>query len=160
MFGKLRLRWRGLLKRFKKHEVTQLEKYAERELKMAELFDQDSVYGGMIAPAIMELIRVFSDQGHSGYSAQIVLKLFAKVANWQPIQPLTGTDDEWTEYADGQYQNKRCGRVFKEGKNGVAYDSEGKIFRTSSGGCYTNIDSRVAIKFPYIPKTEYVDVKE
>ena len=45
--------------------------------------------------------------------------------------------------------------MFKE--NGEAYDGEGRIFRDPDGSCFTSIDSRVPVTFPYVPKREYVD---
>lgn len=141
-------------------ERSNLERYAEQELRMAGLFDDDSDYGGMLATAVMELVKVFSSQGHSGFSANIVMNLFNKVARFEPIQPLTGADDEWIECGSGVFQNKRCSHVFKDSKDGPAHDIKGKVFRTPNGACYTNSDSRVFIKFPYVPKTEYVNVEE
>jgi hypothetical protein len=43
--------------------------------------------------------------------------------------------------------------------NGNCYDSEGIIFREPNGVCYTSIDSRVPVVFPYTPKSKYVDVQ-
>lgn len=133
-----------------------LEAYARMELDKVGAFSEDGdFYGGMTGNAVMELVKVFSSQGHSGMSAPLVLKLFSTVASWKPLSALQGTDDEWTEISDGLYQNKRCSRVFK-GPEG-AYDMGGKVFRDPDGCCYTNRDSRVAVTFPYTPKTEYVD---
>jgi hypothetical protein len=76
---------------------------------------------------------------------------------------LTGEDDEWRlcEYSDREtYQNKRFSRVFKEGKDGQAYDMQGKVFVEPNGASYTSRDSRVYIEFPYVPHTEYVKVEK
>lgn len=135
-----------------------LEQHAEKELRLAGLFDKDSDYGGMLGPAVMELIKTFSSQGHSGFSANLVMNLFNKVGRFEPLLPITGEDSEWNEVRDGLYQNNRCSHVFKE--NGQAYDSKGKVFRDKDGCCYTNKNSRINVTFPYVPKTEYVDVEE
>lgn len=133
--------------------------YCRRELEIAGLFDKDSDYEWMIGEAVMELVDVFNDQGHSGFSAHMVLDIFEKLSRYEPLTPLTGEEDEWFEYSPGEYQNKRCSRVFKKaGKQ--AYDIDGKVFRTKTQGSYTNRDSHVPITFPYIPKTEYVDVED
>ena len=64
------------------------------------------------------------------------------------------------EYSDREtYQNKRFSRVFKEGKDGQAYDMQGKVFVEPDGCSYTSRDSRVYIEFPYVPHTEYVKVE-
>lgn len=107
-----------------------------------------------IPEAILELLEVFSKQGHSGMSAPYVARMFAKLALYEPLAPLKGTDDEWVEVADGIFQNKRCSHVFRE--NGQAYDIEGIIFRDPDGTCCTNRDSRVNVTFPYTPEKRYV----
>lgn len=115
---------------------------------------------------ILALMRVFSEQGHSGTSAPYCISTFAKLAKYEPLVPLTGEPKEWTRVGDdigdgmddGMYQNNRCSHVFKDTLKGQAYDSEGKIFREPDGNCYQSGDSRVDIEFPYTPTTEYVDV--
>jgi len=106
---------------------------------------------------VLELLRVFSAQGHSGFSAPVVVDMFKKLAMQEPLTPLTGNDDEWNYVGDDTWQNMRASHVFKTG-DGAAYDIEGKIFREPSGACYTSRDSFVDIEFPYTPKREYIDV--
>lgn len=137
-------------------EISNSENYARRELKAAGWYAEDAMYGDMIPEAVLELVRVFAGQGHSGMSANIVRGIFNKLAMWEPLVPLSGDDDEWNEVGPGIFQNNRCSRVFKEG--GEAYDIDGRVFREPSGSCYTSRGSRVAVAFPYTPKTEYVDV--
>ncbi len=134
-----------------------LEDHARTELEMAGMFGKDSDYDGMVGTAVMELMKVFAAQGHSGMSAGIVNDLFHKLAKYEPLGPLTGEDNEWNEVGEGVFQNRRCSHVFKD-KTG-AYDTEGRIFREPTGTCYTSSDSRVSVTFPYTPKREYVDVK-
>lgn len=136
--------------------------YAQKELEKAGLFDKDSDYGGMLGESTMRLIKMFSIEGHSGLSASIQRNIFDRLANYNPLSPLTGEDDEWNEVGTDVYQNKRCSHIFKEGKDGPAYDSEGKVFRDKDGYTYQSRDSRVFITFPYnVPsKPEIVDVEE
>lgn len=135
--------------------MSNLIKHAEAELKAAGFHD-DKLYDGMLYDAVLELVTVFSKQGHSGMSAGIALDAFKRVAAFEPLGPLTGKADEWVEVSYGLWQNKRCSHVFKE-KDGRAYDIEGKIFREPDGQCFINRDSRVYVEFPYIPRREYVD---
>lgn len=135
--------------------MSNLEAHARKELELIGMFDKDSDYGGLIGEAVMKLIKVFADEGHSGMSASMAISLFERVAKFEPLSPLTGADDEWHEPSPGIFQNVRCSHVFKEGKDGRAYDGEGKIFRGPDGCCFT---SRVYIDFPCVPKREYVDV--
>lgn len=111
-----------------------------------------------MADGVVELIEVFSRQGHSGFSATYCIEMFRTLASWEPWGPLTGEHDEWIEIADGYYQNRRCSHVFKE--NGEAYDSRGRIFEDPDGSRWQNGNSRVAITFPYTPTTEIVPTED
>ena len=135
-----------------------LENHARRELKIAGQFHKDSDYGGMLGDAVMELVRVFSAQEHSGFSAKMTISLFERVARFEPLTPLTGEPDEWNDVGNGLLQNRRCSHIFKE--NGEAYDIVGRIFRDKDGITYTNKDSQVPVAFPYIPKSEIVETSE
>lgn len=136
-----------------------IQKHAKRELPGlkpgADKMDK------LMADQLLQLLAVFSSHGHSGASAPFAIRMFEKLANYQPLGPLTGDDDEWTSVNDFgddmKYQNLRASHVFK-GSDGRAYDINGKVFRDPDGNCYTSGDSRVYIEFPYTPVKEYVDV--
>lgn len=100
-----------------------------------------------------DMVRCFSQEGHSGASASYAISALAKLLDYKPLAPLTGEDSEWIEVGEGFWQNVRCGRVFK-GADGQAYDSEGIVWKDDVG-CFINLDSRVYVTFPYTPKTEY-----
>ena len=159
--------------------------HAKTELEISGLFDKDGdFYDGMTGKAVMELIEVFSKQGHSGASAPIIASLFHKLVNYEPLGPITGKDEEWVEVSDhisnGKewYQNKRCGALFKDGKDGKPYYIDAVVKRdqrgvTWSGRAWLNeedwlngdrskmVDKVGYIKsFPFIPKTFYIDVKD
>jgi hypothetical protein len=157
--------------------------HAKTELEIAGLFDKDSVYDGALGESVMELIQVFSKQGHSGMSAPLVANLFHKLATYQPLGPITGKDEEWgdvRDLGDGKpwYQNKRCSALFKDDKEGQPYYIDAIVKRdqrgiTWSGRAWLNeqdwldgdrtkmIDKRGYIKsFPFTPKTFYIDVKD
>ena len=143
-------------------DESNLIRHAREELQRAGMFDDSGdFYGGMMGSAVMKLIEIFADEGHSGMSASVAISLFEKLARFEPLTPLTGDDDEWTEIGEHNgplYQNKRCSHVFKD--NSGAYDIDGRIFREPSGACFTSRESRVPVTFPYTPKREYVDVPE
>lgn len=135
-----------------------LVSHAQKELASG-LKDPEEGPNRWIAEGTIQLIRLFSTQGHSGGSAPWARKTFDTLADFQPIGPLTGEDEEWGEASgeDGTQQNLRCSHVFR--KNGEAYDSQGKVFREPNGCSYTNRGSRVYVIFPYVPVIEYVDVE-
>lgn len=114
----------------------------------------------LVKENVLELIKVFAAQGHSGFSANYVLGVFDRLAHYKPIAPLKGTDDEWMEVGEGVFQNKFAGSVFKDGKDGQAYWMEGKVFKDKDGCYYTNMNSRVYIDFPWTmpDKPEIVEV--
>ena len=140
------------------------KEYGRKELEKIGYFKEgDNPYNVAVANAILELLDVFDNQSHSGFSAPYVIGKFKRLAMFKPISPLTGEDDEWNEMKDGSFQNKRYSAVFKDKKDGKAYNIEGKIFSDNGGKTwFTNRDSRVYIDFPYtVPEyPEKVILKE
>ena len=149
-----------------------LREHALLEFKAAGWDIEDDPMQEEICNNLLELLEVFSNQGHSGFTAPYVIKHFAKLAAYEPIVPLTGEDWEWTlisgDLTGGKvvYQNKRCSRVFKQSDrfNGQAYDIDAVVFYDvvkdpDTGHEYksyfTNSDSFQPIEFPYTPTTVY-----
>jgi len=150
-----------------------LNEHARFELNYAGLFDNDADYNGEIAKSVMELIDVFSKQGHSGASASFVRNIFNELVQFKPLGGITGEDNEWTEVGNSIFQNKRLGGVFKQNNihDGRPYYLDAIIWttqfnKTSWSGTAstrdrTKIMSRQLIKkFPFNPKTFYVEVYE
>lgn len=136
--------------------MSNLEKHAEAEFEVLG-WPGECKMQQMVCDNLRELLKVFADQGHSGSSAPYVLGHFMKLANFHPISPLTGADSEWHEVEGDMYQNKRCGEVFKDGKDGKPYWINGRIFESKDGYHYTNGESFVDIEFPWVkPEPEIV----
>lgn len=74
---------------------TNLTAFAQRELELAGLFRKDSDYDGMLGDAVMKLIKAFSAQGHSGFSAAMTTDLFQKLSSYKNLTPLTNDPGEW-----------------------------------------------------------------
>ena len=142
--------------------MSNLIRHAEEEFKRAGYIplheEQEDGPNQWIQENIIELLKVFSEQGHSGFSAPYCINMFAKLAKFELLTPLTGEDDEWIEVSDSLWQSKRCHSVFKDENS--AWDIDGKVFREPNGCCYTSAKSRVPVTFPYMPKKVYVDVDE
>jgi hypothetical protein len=142
--------------------------YRERkELELAGYFDEDAMYGGALGGAIMELLKVFKKQGHSGYSARFTAKAFYRLTEGKPLTALTGEDDEW-ETRGGFTQNKRCSAVFKE-KDGTAKYIEALLFSGPHGTYWGNatvdkngnrVSSSQPVTLPFVPKTFYIQVED
>ena len=139
--------------------------WAKRELDLAGYGeDQEEGPNTWLRENVLELLEVFSGQGHSGSSAPFAIELFYNLARWKPLTPLTGEDDEWIEVGDGVFQNRRASSVFKE--NGQARWIDGIVFwewfQDEETGeqfksYFTSRDSSVPISFPFAmpDKPEY-----
>jgi len=141
--------------------------HAKRELT-ALGYDLNSTEEGpdkRIAEQALELLTVFGNQGHSGSSAPELVSLFSKLALFKPLCPLTGEDSEWNEVGDDVFQNNRCPAVFKNGKDGRPYYLDAIVWVTQNDVTVTGTVSGGTtsfqfLKFPFIPKTFFVDVIE
>lgn len=158
LFDRIRWCWQAWRDR---NKPSNAELHAIREFKAAGFtpldLPQEDGPNKWMQENVIELVRVFSKQGHSGFSAPYCIETFRKVSMFEPLVPLQGTDDEWNDVGDGLWQNNRCPHVFKD-TDGRAYDIDGRVFREPDGCCYTSRDSRVYVTFPYTPTREYVDV--
>lgn len=74
--------------------------HAKHEMDRAGLYDDDADYNGMVAQAVQELVETLAAQRHSGFSAQITLTVFEKVARWDVLTPLTDNPTEWTDVSE------------------------------------------------------------
>lgn len=139
--------------------MSNYKSHAIREFQAAGWMNEDGDFEDemqeLMCKQVMELLELFGNHGHSGFSASYALNLFKKLADFEPLIPLTGEDFEWNEVGTGKWQNNRCSHVFKDA-DGKAYDINGKIFIDKEGYAYTSGDSRVYITFPYTPKRQYV----
>lgn len=149
------------IEKFKK-ENSNSYKHFVREMEAVgyDLNQKEEDPNKWIQENLMELLYVFSKQGHSGFSAPYCINMFQKLARFEPLGPLTGKDSEWNEISEDLFQNKRSGNVFKNTKTNEVYDINGKIFRNQHGNCFTCNKSRTQVIFPYTPKSEYVNVIE
>lgn len=140
-------------------QESNLIKHAKRELVAIgyDLNDTEEGPNKWMIESVLELIDVFSKQGHSGFSAPECIHLFTKLASYKPLSPLKGTVDEWVEVSKNVWQNNRYSSVFKNEKN-EAWNINGKVFVEPNGSAYTGKDSFVSITFPYTPVTEYIKV--
>jgi hypothetical protein len=137
--------------------MSNLIEYAKSEFKRAGYvpLDQEQEDGPnkWIQQNVLELLELFSKQGHSGFSANYCINTFKELASFKPLTPLQGTDDEWNECGYGVFQNRLCSTIFKQADrfDGQAYNINGKIFSDDGVCWFTNSESFVPITFPYMP---------
>lgn len=126
-----------------------LLQYAESELSRIPK-DSDGMQEHINAD-ILSIIKTFSEQGHSGFSANYALNVLERLLRFKPISPLTGEDDEWVDTGHGIKRNKRCSSVFKNA-DGTAHDIDG-IAVSDNGGItwFSSGRFRKEITFPYLP---------
>lgn len=65
--------------------MSNLVNHAKEQLTKAGLFGKDSDYDGELGKGVLELIEVFANQGHSGYSASLTRELFNKLSNFEEL---------------------------------------------------------------------------
>jgi hypothetical protein len=156
-----------------RHKKTNIYLHVCRELDLIGVNKHDP-----IRDHILKIVEVFSSEEHSGSSASVTANILEKLLTFEPLSPLTGEDNEWTDVGhygslgvNNIFQNKRCGFVFKTiSPEGIpdTYNVSGISFykweKDSNGKVYKNYficsESRVPVVFPYIPTIEYREYKE
>jgi hypothetical protein len=97
-------------------ESSGLQQHALHELTLAGLLDEKSDYDGMLGRAALEIIKLFSGQGHSGASAYATIDIVTRLMRYEPLTPLTSRPEEWThvgaEKGGPIYQSKRSPSTF------------------------------------------------
>lgn len=133
----------------------------------------------MFKKPIKQITKIFSKQGHSGSSASFYSSILSQgiknILSFQPLSEITCSDREWNLVTEGNvneeiydlkkgvYQNNRCSAIFKEGKNGKPYYLDAIVWKGEDEydtftGIVDRISSNQSIKFPFTPKTFYIDV--
>lgn len=109
--------------------MSALEKHARRELELAGLFDKEADYGGALGRAVLELIRTFSSQGHSGGSAHMTLDLFERLARFKTLSPVSTSPAEWMEVGPDVWQSTRDSSLFSSdgGKTHYSIDDPDRV---------------------------------
>lgn len=118
--------------------------------------DEDSkIMQNMMNNDVLELLKVFSEQGHSGFSAPIAIRLFSKLANHKLITEVEDNPDDW----DDNGQHKYITSIFKR-DDGTCYYMYGRLFaEPNSNNFFYNKASNVDITFPiklYDLQSEYI----
>lgn len=126
-------------------------------------------------PEIKSLVDKFSKSGQSGFSAPYVARslghVVEKLCLKEPITSISDIEEDWFDFTgSGYYQHRRCSALFREG-DGRPYYLDAVVFRdvnqmtyTSNYGVFTEdgtvIQSWQFVRFPFVPKTFYIDVYE
>jgi hypothetical protein len=133
-----------------------MRNYALNEFKVLGWIDDKGNYVDemqeSICKNILEVIGVFSNEGHSGFSASYSIGLLTKLLNLKPISPLKLDNSEWfdTGSSCGEgitlFQNRRNSAIFKNGINGRAYSIDAFVMYNpevgSWNGCINMVDGK------------------
>ena len=120
--------------------------------------DEDSkVMQKMMNNDVLELLKVFSEQGHSGFSAPIATRLFYKLANYKLVTEVEDNPNDWDE----EGQHKYISSIFKR-DDGTCYYMYGRLF-TEPGrdAFFCSKDSNIDITFPIKPsdlESKYINL--
>ncbi len=156
--------------------MTNTQKFAKRELDIFATTVPDSI----VTPfkkEILSLCEAFGKSGQSGgsapYTASAISRVIKKLLLQEPICDVTGHEDEWVDVSEYMnemvWQNSRCLGLFKNvnGKcsynNAIVWKGE-EDYDTFTGRVYFDdkyfelVGSSQFVKFPFKPKTFYIDV--
>ena len=108
--------WQALINKFKKKQPSLLNTLAVQELGVyyssdADYYDEKT-QTNMLADGIKALIKVFSEQGHSGMSAHIALRHFYYLANFCKLDG-TSTLDKNRRAFCGVFSNRQVQKFIK-----------------------------------------------
>lgn len=99
-------------------EESELMRHARRELTLIGVISDDpNSIDSMMRKIILELVEVFSKQGHSGFSASMAIDLTQRLLRYEALTPLTNAPDEWNEIAENYggpnlWQSRRQSEAF------------------------------------------------
>lgn len=135
--------------------------HAKAELRAIGMLGSQDPMNQAMCGDVLALLELFSNQGHSGFSAPYAINLFTKLASYKPLCPLTGADSEWGDVSgpsdEPKWQNKRASHVFK-GADGKAYDIDAVVYQEPNGCTFTRGGARHYIEFPYTPTRKLIKV--
>ena len=113
--------------------MSNLEKHAEYEMRRAGLYSEDSDYGGMIPEAVMKMVKVLADEGHSGGSHALTMQIFNRVANFKTLTPITNDPEEWMNVSE--YNGPDHPAIWQNRRESSNFSNDG-------GKTYYNIDEK------------------
>ena len=128
----------------------QLNKVLEKCTDTDERYMQE-----MMNNDVIELLKVFEEQGHSGFSASWAINLFSKLAKYKLITEIEDNPEDWDENG----QHKYISSIFKR-DDGTCYYMYSRLFaEPNSDNFFYNKASNVDITFPiklYDLQSEYI----
>lgn len=88
--------------------------HAKRELDLVGMTDDSDGKSKLGREGLLDLIRQFASQGHSGTSAAWMMNMFVRLVMFSPLTELTSDEDEWNEVGGGVWQSTRNSEAFSK----------------------------------------------
>ena len=107
-----------------KVEESNLVAYAKSEMRLIGYTGEepDDDPNRWMWDNVLNVVQAFADGGHSGFSASYAIQIIEKVLRYEPLSPLTFSDDEWIKHDVGIWQNRRKSTVFSADHGVTWYD--------------------------------------
>lgn len=83
--------------------------HAIREL---DIIGETSYEDPSMRKCILDIVRTFAEQGHSGFSAGHAVALLDRLLRFQPLSPITDNPRDWMEVGPEVWQCVRDGECF------------------------------------------------
>lgn len=81
-------------------------------LRELDRIGETSLEAPSMRACVVEIVRLFSEQGHSGSSASWLSAVLDKVMRFQPLSAITSAPDDWMEVTDNLWQCVRDSECF------------------------------------------------
>ena len=113
---------------------------------------------------ILRLVEAFGKKKAAGKThATVISDVVHKLLIQEPLLEVTGEKDEWFKLKEF-YQSKRSNQLRKYSEDGEAVYLDAIIFVNEKGDVFrgevNGISSVQKVKFPFVPKTFYINIKK
>lgn len=108
-------------------ESSNLVIHATREMKLLGVEDD-------VQEAVLKIVRIFADMGHSGSSAMFVIPMINDLLSFRNLSDLTNDPKEWMHISEEQWGSP--GGIWQSMRNSEAFsnDSGNTYYLLSEGG--------------------------
>lgn len=72
----------------------------------------DDPFEKAMVGSILKIVYIFSQLGHSGYSASYMRGVIHKLLGFENLAEITNKPDDWIEVGHDMWQNRRNGKLF------------------------------------------------
>lgn len=74
---------------------------------------------------LIQLVQIFAEQGHSGFSASYLVAMLTKILRFQALSPLTSDPDEWVDQSLLLNGNEKGQTMHQNIRNSEAFSYDG-----------------------------------